>query len=92
VNPISLLLRLPLLPLQGVIWLGETLRDQAEHELYDPLAVRRELEEAADAAASGDLSPDELARKQDEVVGRMVHRPAGGPGPAPGDQHRRRPS
>ena len=85
-NPISLLLRLPLLPLQGVIWLGETLRDQAEHELYDPLAVRRELEDAADAAASGDLSPDELARTQDEVVGRMVHRPAAGARPAPTDQ------
>lgn len=88
-NPISLLLRLPLLPLQGVIWLGETLRDQAEQELYDPLAVRRELEEAADAAASGHLSPDELARKQDEVVGRMVRRPVAGAGPAPSDQHRR---
>ena len=89
-NPISLLLRLPLLPLQGVIWLGETLRDQAEQELYDPLAVRRELEEAADAAASGQRSPMSWPGSRTRWwAGWSIALRPGPRRPAPSDQYRR---
>ena len=72
VNPLSLLLRLPLLPVDGVIWLGGVIRDEAERELHDPGTVRRDLEEADLAAQEGRLSPDELARVQEGVVRRIV--------------------
>jgi hypothetical protein len=78
---LTLVLRLPLLPVDGVIWLAETLRDEAERELYDPMAVRRELADAERAAEAGELSEDELAQVEEEVVGRLVGGPAAGAGP-----------
>jgi len=87
---LSLLLRLPLLPVHGVVWIAETLRDEAGRELYDPLAVRRELEDAARAADAGELSPDELAQIEAAAVGRLVGNPAAGARPAAGPDPDRR--
>lgn len=70
----------PLLPVRGVISLGEILRDEAERQLYDPSVVRRRLEEAAAAHAAGEISDDELSRVQQEAVGRLT----GQAGPADG--------
>ena len=78
-GPLTLLLRLPFLPVQGVISLGEVILDQAEQNLHDPAAVRRQLESADQARASGALSPEEIARIEEEALGRLI-RPAGGPG------------
>ncbi len=61
-NLFTLLFRLPLMPLRGFLWLGETLRDEAERELRDPAAVRRALEDAEAEAQAGHLSEDELSR------------------------------
>jgi len=69
---LTLPFRLPLMPLRGVLWLGETLRDQAERELHDPAAVRRELEEAEAEARAGNLSPDELSRAQEAATARLT--------------------
>ena len=65
----------PILPLRGLIRLAEILRDQAAQELHDPSAVRRQLEEAAEAADSGLLSDEEVSRVQAEAVGRLIQRP-----------------
>jgi hypothetical protein len=73
---LTLLLRLPFLPVQGVVSLGQVILDQAEQQMHDPAAVRRELEEAERQRASGALSDEELARIQAEVLGRLI--PAGG--------------
>lgn len=75
-NPLTLLFRLPFLPVQGVIRLGELIRDQAEQELHDPAAVRRKLEEAERARAAGQISDAELAQIQEEALGRLI--PAAG--------------
>ncbi|HTT51075.1 MAG TPA: gas vesicle protein GvpG [Streptosporangiaceae bacterium] len=69
---LTLLFRLPLLPLRGFLWLGETLHDEAERELHDPAAVRRELEEADAEVRAGHLSQDELARVQADATARMI--------------------
>lgn len=71
-NLFTLLFRLPLMPLRGVLWLGETLRDEAERELRDPAAVRRALEEAEAEAQAGQLPADELSRVQADAAARMV--------------------
>lgn len=75
-GPLTFLLRLPLLPVQGVISLGEVILDQAEQNLHDPATVRRQLEAAEQARASGALSPEEIARIEEEALGRLI-RPAG---------------
>lgn len=74
----TLLFRLPLMPLRGFLWLGETLREEAERELHDPAAVRRELEDAEAEARAGYLSQDELSRVQVDATARMLGPEAAG--------------
>jgi len=69
---LTLLFRLPLMPLQSFIRLGEVLREQAEQELRDPASVRRQLEEAETARESGEMSEDDLARVQGQAVDRLL--------------------
>jgi hypothetical protein len=69
---LTLLFRLPLMPLQSFIRLGEVLRDQAEQELRDPASVRRKLEEAEEAHESGEMSENDLARVQGQTVDRLL--------------------
>src|SRR5215469_13206671 len=74
VDPLTLLFRLPFLPVQGVIAIGEIIREQAERELQDPANVRRQLEEAEEARVSGEISDEDLARIEREATGRLLHR------------------
>jgi hypothetical protein len=71
---LTLLFRLPFLPIRGLVQLGEIIREQAERELHDPASVRRELEEAQEARVSGEISDQDLARIEDEATGRLLHR------------------
>jgi hypothetical protein len=71
-NPFTLLFRLPLMPLRGVIQLGETLHEQAERELHNPASVRRQLEQAEQAHTAEEISDEDLARVQAQAVDRML--------------------
>jgi hypothetical protein len=64
--------RLPLLPVQGVVKIGEIVGDQAELEHHDRATVRRQLEEAEAARTSGEASDEEVARMQEEAVRPLV--------------------
>jgi hypothetical protein len=66
------LLTLPLAPVRGVVWVAELLHDEAERRLYDPAAVRRQLAQVEEAQASGELSDDEAAELENELLGRMM--------------------
>jgi Gas vesicle protein G len=68
-------LRLPFLPVQGVIKLGELIGEQAERELYDPARVRRELEDAQRQRDSGEISDQELAQIEDQLASTLVTEP-----------------
>ncbi len=81
-NPFTLLFRLPLMPLQGFIKLAETLAEEAEQEYYSPSAARRELEEAEQARASGELSDEEVSEMEYNALGRMMRDPGGAPSQA----------
>ncbi|HEY2655667.1 MAG TPA: gas vesicle protein GvpG [Solirubrobacteraceae bacterium] len=72
---LTLPLRLPLLPLRGVIRLGELIGDEAERQLNDPARIRRELEEAQRLWAAGEITDEELARIEEEITAQLV-RPA----------------
>ena len=69
---LTLPFRLPFLPLQAVIRLGEIIGEQAERELHDPARVRRELEEAQERRAAGEISDEEVSRIENEALGSLV--------------------
>ncbi|MDR3033106.1 MAG: gas vesicle protein GvpG [Kitasatospora sp.] len=69
---LTLLFRLPLLPLRGFVQLGEVLHEQAERELRDPASVRRQLEEAEQARESGEASDRDVAHIQGQAVDRLL--------------------
>jgi hypothetical protein len=72
-DPLTLLFRLPLLPLRGLIRLAEIIDEQAERELYNPASVQRQLQDAEDALESGEISEEEAARLEADAAHRLVH-------------------
>jgi uncharacterized membrane protein len=69
---LTLLFRLPFLPVQGVIKLGELLQDEAEQQLRDPARIRRELEEAQRRYEAGEISEEQFMQIQDELASTLV--------------------
>jgi hypothetical protein len=78
VGLISLLFTWPLAPVRGVIRLGELIQEQVEHELRDPMVVRRRLEELAEARRAGRISAEEEAQAVNQVLQAMTG-PRNGP-------------
>lgn len=81
-NLLTVPLRLPFLPLTGLIRLAEIIRDQAESEYHAPASARRQLEAAEQAAEAGELSPEQVGEVQREALSRLV-RPGDASEPAP---------
>ncbi len=69
---LTLPLRLPFLPVQGVIKLGEVLREESERQLRDPARIRRELDQAQRRYDAGEITDDEFALIQDELAGTLI--------------------
>lgn len=59
---------LPLAPVSGVVWLAEQLERQAEIEWRQQGGVRGELEELMAMHARGEISDQELAAAEDELL------------------------
>jgi hypothetical protein len=78
-NPLTLVLRLPILPARGVIRLAEVIEEEAQRQLHDPARIRRELEEAQRRRDAGEISDEELADIQDQLTQAMVSVPAAPP-------------
>jgi hypothetical protein len=69
---LTLPFRLPFLPVQGVIRLGELLQEEAERQLHDPARIRRELDEAQRRYEAGEISEEEFIQVQDELASTLV--------------------
>jgi uncharacterized membrane protein len=82
---LTLLFRLPFLPVQGVIRLGELLQDEAEQQLRDPARIRRELEEAQRRYEAGEISEEQFTQIQDELATTLVTEVAPPSVPGAGD-------
>lgn len=80
---LTLLFRLPILPVQGFIRLARIIQAEAEAEMHDPMRVRHELEEAEREAQHGAISEEELRRVEYDAVARMggLRPPSAGDGP-----------
>lgn len=66
------LLLLPLAPVRGTVWLAEQLLEEAERQLGDPAAIERQLAEAEAAHERGEISEEELARIEEELIARLT--------------------
>jgi hypothetical protein len=80
---VTWLFRLPILPVEGVIRIGQLIEEQAEQELHDPASVRRQLEEIEQAQSAGEMSSEDVARAEAQAVGRVIQ-PAGPEQRSPG--------
>jgi hypothetical protein len=69
-------LGLPLLPVRGVMWLGQIIQQRVDQELRDPSVARRQLEEVEEAVRRGEVSPEKQAEVEQQVIGRLTARPA----------------
>jgi hypothetical protein len=67
------LVGLPLLPVWGVLWLAEQVLEQAEEQFYDPARIRAQLELVDGARRRGELSEEECAEIEDELLQRLMH-------------------
>jgi Gas vesicle protein G len=68
---LSMILGLPLAPVRGVIKLSEVIQRQVDEELHSPVNVRRELEEIQRRRESGELTEEEEAEAQQQVIDRI---------------------
>jgi Gas vesicle protein G len=69
---LTLPFRLPFLPVQGVIKLGELLQEEAERQLRDPARIRRDLDEAQRRYEAGEISEEEFIQIQDDLASTLV--------------------
>ncbi|NKR44560.1 gas vesicle protein G [Rhodococcus hoagii] len=70
----SAIFGLPLAPVRGVVWIGEVVRRQVEEETTSPAAMRRDLEAIEEGRRSGEISEDEAAQAEDEILHRVTRR------------------
>ena len=54
------------------MWIAERLLEEAERELSDPAAIEQQLEAAERAHERGELTDDELADIEDELLRRLT--------------------
>jgi hypothetical protein len=66
------LITLPLAPLSGVVRLAGFLQERAEQQLYDPVLIRRQLEDVSAALAAGEISEEEAVDREDELLHRLL--------------------
>lgn len=69
---LSGLIGLPLAPLRGTVWVAEQIRDEADKQFHDPAAIRRQLEQIADARRAGTIDEDEADSAERELVARLI--------------------
>lgn len=65
---VSMIVGLPLLPFRGIGAVLEVLRDEVNRELYDPSSLRGKAEEIDALVKSGQISPDEGERRQEQML------------------------
>jgi hypothetical protein len=68
------LLGLPLAPLRGVLWMAEQIQEHAEEQYYDPVRIRAQMERVDEARRTGELSEEECAELENDLLQRLMHR------------------
>jgi Gas vesicle protein G len=69
---LTALVTLPLAPVRGTMWVAGILLEEAERQLNDPAVVEQQLLEAEAAYERGELTEEEFADIEDELLGRLL--------------------
>jgi len=62
------LLTLPLAPVRGVVWVTDVVAEEAERELAAVNSPQRALADLEAARAAGELSEEEFAEREAELI------------------------
>ena len=68
-------LGLPLAPATAVVRLARLLQRRAEEQFYDTVLIRRRLDDIAEALEAGEISGQQAAEQEEELLGRLQHAP-----------------
>ncbi len=69
---ISGLLKLPLAPVTGTVWIAEQVQAAAEAEYYDETAIQAQLREIDAARTAGTISDAEADAAEDALLQRLM--------------------
>jgi hypothetical protein len=69
---ITTLLLLPVAPVKGVLWVAGKITDEAERRYYSEGAIVSELRRVEDARRSGQLSEEQAAAREEELLQRRL--------------------
>ena len=69
---ISGLLKLPLAPVMGTVWVAERIQEQAEAEYYDEGAIQAQLREIDAARQAGEIEEADAAAAEDALLERLL--------------------
>ena len=58
------------------MWLAEQILEQAEEQFHDPARIRAQLEQVDEARRRGELSEEECAEIENELLQRLMYRRA----------------
>jgi len=69
---IGALVKLPLAPLTGTVWIAEQIQAQAEAEYYDEGAIQAQLREIDDARRAGTIDDADADAAEDALMERLL--------------------
>ena len=69
---IGALLKLPLAPVRGTVWVAERIQEQAEAEYYDEGAIQAQLREIDAARQAGEIDEADAAAAEDALLERLL--------------------
>jgi hypothetical protein len=72
VGVIGNLLLLPLAPVRGLAWVTEVITEEAEREIAANADPARRLEELGAKTATGEITPEEAARLEEELIEQLL--------------------
>jgi hypothetical protein len=79
-NLFTFLFRLPLLPVRSFVQLATLIAEEAEREMANPVTIRRELEQAERARASGEISDEQAGEFEHAAFAEFARARGTGPG------------
>ena len=69
---IGALLKLPLAPVTGTVWVAERIQEQAEAEYYDEGAIQAQLRDVDTARRNGEIDEAQAAAAEDALLERLL--------------------
>ena len=69
---IGALLKLPLTPITGTVWVAERIQEQAEAEYYDEGAIQAQMREIDAARHAGEIEEADAAAAEDALLERLL--------------------